>query len=72
MNIFFLKIIFCGTYDLTPNSFGKKWHFTPSTFNIKSNEAENKIKEKKGKQWRKQLGAYRLVKPLSYIIVKNI
>lgn len=47
MNIFFLKIIFCGTYDLTPNSFGKKWHFTPSTFNIKSNEAENKIKEKK-------------------------
>lgn len=39
---FFLKIIFCGTYDLAPDSLGKKWNFTESTFIIKSNKTEKK------------------------------
>lgn len=39
---------------------------------LKVMKLKTKSKKKKGKQWRKQLGAYRLVKPLSYIIVKNI
>lgn len=49
MNNFFLKIIFCGIYDLTTNSLCKKWDFIKSTFNIKSNKAENKRQKKKEK-----------------------
>lgn len=74
MNSFFLKIIFYGTYDLAPDSFCKKWDFTESTFNIKSNKAQIKRqrKEEQGKQWWTELGACGLTKRLFYIITKNI